>query len=93
MINISEDIITQMLEKEIKEQVEKLMKTKRVDDIIREVVKSEVCSIANMCDVAKEVYNSERIKEWLVEKVANHAYKDILSTLNKKDDDWDDDDY
>ena len=94
-MELDKRLIEQLLQKEIKEQIEKFIKSKRFENIVRDETKKELLHM-DMSDLTYELYQKDKeLKQSIANDIANQVYDGIVASLKYSNgshkNDWEDD--
>ena len=89
-MELNKELIEQLLQKEIKEQIEKFIKSKRFENIVRDEIKQQLLHM-DMSDLTYELYQKDKdLKEGIARDIANQVYDGIVASMKYSNgsDDW-----
>ncbi len=91
MINISEDVIKELLQKEIKDQVSKYIKSKTFEQMIKQEIVTEFCQYKNLESISESVFmNNKCMRDNISKVVANKLFNIIQYSLQPQNEEYDD---
>mgnify|MGYP007124402229 CR=1 FL=1 len=84
---IDKELLEAYCKKEIKEQLDRYIKSKKFDNLVRDEIRKEIDHLLNLGDIAAEVYrNDERLQRNISSSVARQVYNNLVTALKYEDD-------
>lgn len=86
-MNIDKELLEAYCKKEIKEQLDRYIKSKKFDNLVRDEIRKEIDHLLNLGEIATEVYrNDERLQRNISSSVARQVYNNLVTALKHEDD-------